>query len=496
MSHEVLQIIHLNNDRSKGIISKAGDFGVLVLDVEVVKMMVFDQQQEFSILSARLNKTCVSKGADHTTSPLDTACGLLGMLSQTPRNPPDGQLRAIIGAIYSELGNDTMTKTNIYLDYAASTPVDERVVEAMTPYFDLHFGNSSSTHYYGQQAEAGLERSRLTIANAIGCQPHEVIFTSCGSESDNLALRGAAWAARKERDANHILISPVEHHAISRTAQQLASLFDFELEYLPIDAYGRVEPDSVAKRLRPETAIVSVIHANNEIGTLNPIAEIGAVCRDRGIPFHSDAVQGAAHLPIDVDTLNVDLLSIGAHKFYGPKGIGALYIRKGTALISSLTGGSQEYDLRAGTHNLPYIVGMAEAFQLVQDEHGQRFQLGKALRDRIIGTILEEIPDAQLTGHPSQRLPNHASFAFKGVDGNELLMMLDVEGFACSSGSACKTGNPEPSDVLTALGLEPEWSLGSLRVTVGNQTTPEDVDSFLSKLPNLVARSRELATDK
>jgi cysteine desulfurase len=389
-----------------------------------------------------------------------------------------------------------MTKTNIYLDYAASTPVDTRVFEAMKPYFDLHFGNSSSTHFYGQQAEAALEKSRLTIANAIGCQSHEVIFTSCGSESDNLALRGAAWAAHKERDANHILISPVEHHAISRTAQQLAELFDFELEYLPIDAYGRVEPASVAERLRPETAIVSVIHANNEIGTLNAIAEIGAICREKSIPFHSDAVQGAAHFPIDVEDLKVDLLSIGAHKFYGPKGVGALYVRQGTRLYPMLTGGSQEYGLRAGTHNLPYIVGMAQAFQLVQDEREARHQHGQTLRDRIMGTVLEEIPDAQLTGHPTQRLPNHASFAFKGVDGNDLLMMLDVEGFACSSGSACKTGNPEPSDVLTALGLESAWSLGSLRVTVGNQTTPENVDMFLSTLPGLVKKIRELTTDE
>jgi len=385
-----------------------------------------------------------------------------------------------------------MTKKKIYLDYAASTPVDARVIEAMKPHFDLHFGNSSSTHYYGQQAEAALERSRTTIAKALSCQPHEVIFTSCGSESDNLALRGAAWAARTERSANHILISPVEHHAVSHTAEQLAKLHGFELEYLPIDKDGRVEPESVARRLRPETAIVSVVHANNEIGTLNPIADIGAICREKGIPFHTDAVQGAAHLPVNVGAMNVDLLSIGAHKFYGPKGVGALYVRDGTALTPMLTGGSQEFGLRAGTHNLPYIVGMAEAFKLVQDEEKQRHEHGQVLRDRIIGTILEEIPDTQLTGHTTHRLPNHASFVFKNVDGNELLMMLDVDGFACSSGSACKTGNPEPSDVLAALGLDPTWSLGSLRVTVGNQTTPEDVDSFLKTLPKLIGRARQL----
>lgn len=383
-------------------------------------------------------------------------------------------------------------KKNIYLDYAASTPVDSRVIEAMQPYFDQHFGNSSATHYYGQQADAAIERSRHTIAKAINCLPHEVIFTSCGSESDNLALRGAAWAARHQRAANHILISPVEHHAISHTAKQLAEVFDFEVELFPIDEFGRVSPEAVADRLREETAIVSVIHANNEIGSLNPIDEIGKICRQKGIVFHTDSVQGAAHLPIDIEDLDVDMLSLGAHKFYGPKGVGALYVREGTPLYPSQTGGSQEYGLRAGTQNVPYIVGMAEAFNLVQSEHEMRFDHGQILRDRIIGTVLEEIPASKLTGHPTERLPNHASFVFKDVDGNEILMMLDIEGFACSSGSACKTGNPEPSGVLTALGLSREWGLGSLRITVGKNTTPEDVDSFLSTLPTLVEKARGL----
>ena len=385
-----------------------------------------------------------------------------------------------------------MISDKVYLDYAASTPVDARVIQAMLPYFDQHFGNPSSTHIFGQQAETALENARETIAYGLNCQPHEVVFTSCGSESDNLALRGAAWTARQERNADHILISPVEHHAVSQTAQQLAGLFGFELEYLPIDEYGMVSPESVAERLRHNTAIVSIIHANNEIGTLNPIAEIGAICRDKGIPLHTDAVQGAAHLPVDVQELNVDLLAIGAHKFYGPKGVGALYVRQGTKLHPSQTGGSQELGLRAGTQNVPYIVGMAEAFRLAQAEHEDRQAHAQALRNRIIGTILEEIPDTQLTGHPSERLPNHASFAFKGVDGNNLLMLLDVEGFACSSGSACKTGNPEPSGVLTALGLSHDWVLGSLRVTVGKDTSPAEVDSFLSVLPTLVKRNRDL----
>ena len=235
-----------------------------------------------------------------------------------------------------------MISDKIYLDYAASTPVDPRVVDAMLPYFGQHFGNPSSTHFFGQKAEAAIESARETIAEALNCKPHEVVFTSCGSESDNLALRGVAWSARQERGAGHILISPVEHHAVSHTAKQLAELFGFDLEFLPIDEYGMVSPEVVAERLRPDTAIVSIIHANNEIGTLNPIAEIGAICRDKGIPFHTDSVQGAAHLPVDVQELNVDLLAIGAHKFYGPKGVGALYVREGTQLHPSQTGGSQE----------------------------------------------------------------------------------------------------------------------------------------------------------
>jgi cysteine desulfurase len=378
----------------------------------------------------------------------------------------------------------------IYLDYAATTPVDPRVMWVMLPYFNTSFGNPSSIHRFGQVAEAALENARQTIAESMHCLPEEIIFTSCGTESDNLALRGSAFFARKDRGANHILITPVEHHAVSRTAEQLASLHGFELEYLPVDAYGRTTVGDVSARLRPDTAVVSVIYANNEIGSINPISEIGQLCRSRDIAFHTDAVQAAGYLNLDVNSLNADLISIGAHKFYGPKGIGALYARKGSPLMPSQTGGNQENGLRAGTQNIPYIVGMAQALHLAQTEKEARVSTLQPLRDHLIGTILEEIPDAQLTGHSTERLPNHASFVLKEVDGNALLMMLDLEGFACSSGSACKTGNPEPSDVLTSLGFTREWALGSLRITIGMNTTTTEIEEFLSVLPKVVSKLR------
>jgi len=382
--------------------------------------------------------------------------------------------------------------SKIYMDYAATTPVDQRVTAAMRPYFDQFFGNPSSVHFFGQQAEGALEQAREDVAACLNCRSNEVIFTSCGSESDNLALRGAALAARQRKNANHILISPVEHHAVSHTARQLADLFGFELEFLRVDTYGRVDPADVARSLRKDTALVSVMQANNEIGTVNPISEIGDLCRAHGVIFHTDSVQAAAYLPVDVQDLNVDLLSLGAHKFYGPKGVGALYVRKGTMLVPTQTGGGQEFGLRAGTQNVPFIVGLATAFQLAQAERAERISQLSALREHIIGAVLEEIPGSQLTGHPTQRLPNHASFVFEGVDGNALLMMLDVAGFACSSGSACKTGNPEPSDVLTALGLSRSLALGSLRLTLGLGTLPEHIQALLQTLPGLVAAARKL----
>lgn len=385
----------------------------------------------------------------------------------------------------------TMPKS-IYLDYAATTPLDSRVLSAMLPYFQETFGNPSSIHTYGQQAETALENAREKVAQTLGCQPEEIIFTSCGSESDNLALRGIALAARQQRHANHILISPVEHHAVSHTAQQIHKYFGFEVEYLPVDQHGLIQPQAVADHLRTDTALVSVIYANNEIGTISPIAEIGAACNARGIPFHTDAVQAAAYLPVDVNALHVDAMSIGAHKFYGPKGIGALYVRQGTPLLPAQTGGGQERGRRAGTHNIPYIVGLAEALSLAQAESAMNRAHLIPLRDRLIGQILEEAPHTLLTGHPSQRLPNHASFVFEGLDGNALLMALDMEGFACSSGSACKTGSPEPSEVLTALGLQRSWALGSLRITLGRANQASDIEAILKVLSPLVEKLRKL----
>jgi cysteine desulfurase len=380
----------------------------------------------------------------------------------------------------------------IYLDYAATTPVDLRVLNAMLPYFSETFGNPSSVHRYGQKAEAALESARESVAVALNCRPDEIIFTSCGSESDNLAIRGTAHSMKAKTGANWILTNRTEHHAVSKTAEQLESHFGFQVEWLEPEKTGMVSPEIVEKAICKDTAIVSVMYANNEIGTVNPIAEIAAVCRAHQVPFHTDAVQAAAYLPLDVQSLSVDLMSLGAHKFYGPKGVGVLYVRKGTPLLSVQTGGGHESGMRAGTQNVPYIVGFAEALRLTVEERETRTAHVRPLRDHIIGAVLESIPEARLTGHPMTRLPNHCSFAFKGVDGNLLLALLDSAGFACSSGSACKTGNPEPSEVMTAIGLSREWGLGSLRITLGAGTNPADVDAFLKVLPGLVDKARAL----
>ncbi len=302
-------------------------------------------------------------------------------------------------------------------------------------------------------------------------------------------------AMRSRNNARWLITSKAEHPAVSKTADQLERLYGFQVEWLDLDEHGMVLPEAVEKAICSETALVSVMYANNEIGTINPIKEIAEVCHRKGVLFHTDAVQAGAYLPVDVQLLGVDLLSLGGHKFYGPKGVGALYVRKGTPLASSQTGGGQEFGFRAGTQNVPYIVGFAEALRLTTEEREQRTTHVQPLRDRIIGTVLEEIPESRLTGHPEMRLPQHASFAFRNADGNLLLTLLDAAGFACSSGSACKTGNPEPSEVMNAIGLIREWGLGSLRITLGSGSTPEHVDALLAILPSLVEKARKIQKD-
>ncbi|MBK9926200.1 MAG: cysteine desulfurase [Anaerolineales bacterium] len=380
----------------------------------------------------------------------------------------------------------------IYFDYSATTPVDSRVLDAMTPYFSASFGNPSSVHRFGQIAESAIDSARETVARILNCRPDEIIFTSCGSESDNLAIRGAAYAMREKTGAKQILASRTEHPAITKTLLHLEKYEGFLIEWLDVNEQGMVTPEVVAKAISNNTAVVSVMYANNEIGTINPIKEIAAICHAKNVLFHTDAVQAAAYLHVDVNKLGVDMMSLGAHKFYGPKGVGALYVRKGTPLISTLTGGGQEFSLRAGTQNVPYIVGFAEALRLTYEERERRVEHVRPLRDKIIGTVLETIPDSRLTGDMESRLPQHASFAFKDVDGNLLLTLLDAAGFACSSGSACKTGNPEPSEVMNAIGLSRDWGLGSLRVTLGTHTTSSDIESFLKALPELVQKARKL----
>ena len=381
----------------------------------------------------------------------------------------------------------------LYLDYSATTPVDSRVLEAMTPYFSASFGNPSSVHRYGQAAESAIDSARETVARVLNCKPEEIIFTSCGSESDNLAIRGAAYAMREKSGATWILASRAEHPAVTKTLLHLEKYEGFLIEWLEVNEKGMVTPEIVSKAICDKTALISVMYANNEIGTINPIKEIAEICRAHKILLHTDAVQAAAYLPVDVNVLSLDMMSLGSHKFYGPKGVGALYVRKGTPIVSHLTGGGQEFNLRAGTQNVPYIVGFSEALRLTHEERDQRAAHVLPLRDRIIGIVLETIPNSRLTGDMQSRLPHHASFAFKDVDGNLLLTLLDAAGYACSSGSACKTGNPEPSEVMNAIGLSRDWGLGSLRVTLGRDTTPAQVEAFLTVLPGLVEKTRKLS---
>ena len=378
----------------------------------------------------------------------------------------------------------------VYLDHSATTPVDPRVVEAMAPYWGEIFGNSESSHAFGQAAMSGLEQARETVADVLGCRPVEIVFTGSGTEADNLALRGVAWAARQSGRGNHIVTTPIEHHAVGRTVDQLHDLFGFEVTRVPVDQYGRVDPDDLAAAIRSDTILVSVMMANNEVGTVQPIVRIGRVCRERDVVFHTDAVQAAGRLPLELDDINVDLLALSAHKFYGPKGVGLLYVRRDTSLIPAITGGAHERGRRPGTVNVAGAVGLAAALRLVEEERVAETARLRRLRDRLIEGVLACIPDSRLTGHPTHRLPHHASFAFRGVEGESLVLGLDLEGIAASSGAACAEGEPEPSFVLTAMGLFPDWSIGSLRLTLGHANDEPDVARVLEVLPGIVERLR------
>ncbi len=381
-------------------------------------------------------------------------------------------------------------KQEIYLDHSASMPVDPRVVDAMLPYFTQCYGNASGLHRQARASARALDQARREVAEILGCKPKEVVFTSCGSESDNLAIRGAAWAAKLAGKGRHLITSPIEHHAVSHTIHQLCEKHGFEQTVVPVDEFGLIKPNDVAQAIRPDTTLISIIYANNEVGTIQPLAEIGAIARERGVPFHTDAVQGGGYLDLNVDRLNVDLLSLSGHKFYAPKGVGMLYVRQGTRLVSQQTGGGHEGSRRAGTENVPYIVGLAAALKLAQGERETENARLAALRDRLVGGMLAAIPDAQLTGHPTQRLPGHASFVIPGVEADGLLMHLDMAGVCAASGSACTTGMPEPSDVLLAMGLEYTLALGALRLTLGRSNTQADVDYVTRILPDIVTKLR------
>lgn len=384
------------------------------------------------------------------------------------------------------------TKREVYLDYSASTPVDPRVLDVMMPYFSDVYGNSTSSHSQGRRGDMAVEEARARVAQVLNCQPSEVVFTSCGSESDNLAIRGAAWLARQQGGSTRLITSPVEHSAVINTVMQLGDLMAAEPIVVPVDRRGLVEADRFADACQGGAAIASLIYANNEVGSVNDLAELAAIAHEQDVLFHTDAVQAGGQLTLDVERLGVDMLSLSAHKFYGPKGVGLLYLKDGIELPSVLTGGGHEGGRRAGTHNTAFIVGLAKALELAYEESNERVTHFRNRRDQLINGITTRIDGAQLTGHPDKRLPSHASFVLPGIDANALLMHLDLNGIAASSGSACKTGNPEPADVLLALGYSPDEAKCGLRLSVGLQTTEADIDYALDVLIDTVGKLRSL----
>ena len=383
----------------------------------------------------------------------------------------------------------------VYLDHAGTTPLDSKVLEAMVPYFTQHFGNPSSLHSVGQEARYALDEARERVAGVLNCRPREIVFTAGGTESDNAAIHGVATALHET--GNHIVTSSVEHHAVLHACQYLESQ-GFEVTYLSVDADGMVQPEAVYNAINERTTLVTIMYGNNEVGTINPISEIAKSVNRRAeelsrtIVFHTDAVQAAGYLSLDVAELGVDLLSLSGHKFHGPKGTGVLYMKRGSPYLPLIHGGGQERDRRSGTENIPGIIGLSlalEAADTVREETSQRCA---ALRDRIIDSVLQQIPGSRLNGHATQRLPNNANFSFTGVEGEPILLGLDMARIAASSGSACSSGSLEPSHVLLALGQSAEIARGSLRLTLGRDNTEDEVEYLLGVLVDLVQRLRQL----
>ncbi len=378
----------------------------------------------------------------------------------------------------------------VYLDHAATTPTAPEVVEAILPYYSERFGNPSSIYGIARESKEAVDHAREQIAKAINASPEEVYITSGGTEADNWALKGVAFADRKRGD--HIITSSIEHHAVLHTCQYLEKQ-GFRVTYLDVDEFGRVDPAALENAITDQTVLVSIMAANNEIGTIEPIAACGKICRDHGVRFHTDAVQAIGSIPIDVEAMNVDLLSLSAHKFYGPKGIGALYIRKGVRIDNLLHGGAQERRRRAGTENVPGIVGMGAAIERASERREAYSRRLIALRDRLYEGITERIEHVRLNGHPIERLPGNLSLSIRFIEGESILLMLDHAGICASSGSACTSGSLDPSHVLLAIGLPHEIAHGSLRLTLGESNTDEDVDYVLATLPPIVERLRTMS---
>jgi len=378
----------------------------------------------------------------------------------------------------------------IYLDHAATTPIHPKVVKAMLPYFTDAFGNPSSLYSYGQEAKGAIEEARDEVAALIGARSEEVVFTSGGTEADNFAISGVTYA--NESKGNHIITSSIEHHAVMEMCKFLERR-GFRVTYLPVDEYGMVDPNDVKKAVTDKTILISVMHANNEVGNIEPIAEIGKIAKEAGVYFHTDAVQTVGHIPVNVEELGVDLLSISAHKLYGPKGVGALYIKKGTRLLPFMHGGEQERRHRAGTENVPAVVGFGKAVELARQEMNQEAERLTYLRDQLIKGLLERIDHIRLNGHPTRRLPNNVNVSVDFVVGESMLLNLDLEGICASSGSACSSSSLEPSHVLLAMGLSPEQAHGSLRFSLGKWTIDEEIARVLEVLPQIVAELRAIS---